>query len=142
MKIGELAQQTGTEAVTIRFYEQKGLMPPPARTAANYRVYGETHRDRLLFIRHCRGMGLGLDEIDVLLKYRDTPDTSCRQVDQLIEGHIEQVTRQIADLQLLQRQLQTLRQRCDPASNPAKQSGCCGIIQSLGECGAQICQGH
>lgn len=64
MKIGELAKLTGTETVTIRFYEQKGLMLLPGRTAGNYRNYSDAHRERLLFIRHCRGIGINLDEIN------------------------------------------------------------------------------
>ncbi|MDT3662614.1 MAG: MerR family DNA-binding transcriptional regulator [Anaerobiospirillum sp.] len=32
MKIGELSQRTNCPITRIRFYEQKGLLPPPART--------------------------------------------------------------------------------------------------------------
>ena len=31
MRIGELAQASGTPVETIRFYEREGLLPPPAR---------------------------------------------------------------------------------------------------------------
>ncbi|MBL0001764.1 MAG: MerR family DNA-binding transcriptional regulator [Sphingomonadales bacterium] len=52
MKIGELSRATGTNIETIRYYERIGLLPEPARTAANYRSYGEAHRTRLAFVRH------------------------------------------------------------------------------------------
>ena len=32
MRIGQLAQLVGVETQTIRFYEQQGLLPPPAAT--------------------------------------------------------------------------------------------------------------
>ncbi|MGL1381554.1 MerR family DNA-binding transcriptional regulator, partial [Vibrio parahaemolyticus] len=37
MKIGEMARVTSTRVETVRYYEQIGLLPPPARTAGNYR---------------------------------------------------------------------------------------------------------
>ena len=49
MKIGELADATGTPVVSVRFYEQQGLLPIPARTSSNYRIYGGEHVDRLAF---------------------------------------------------------------------------------------------
>ena len=39
MKIGILAEATGTPVETIRFYEREGLLPPPARAENNYRMY-------------------------------------------------------------------------------------------------------
>ena len=38
-RIGDLARQAGVKVVTIRYYEQAGLLPVCARTASNYRVY-------------------------------------------------------------------------------------------------------
>ena len=58
MRIGELARLTGTSAETIRYYEKEGLLPPPARTDANYRVYTQAHTERLVFIRNCRSLDM------------------------------------------------------------------------------------
>ncbi len=52
MKIGELGESlTGTQVETIRYYEREKLLPEPARTDGNYRVYGKAHGERLAFIR-------------------------------------------------------------------------------------------
>ncbi len=67
MKIGALADATGTPVETIRFYEREGLMPPPARAANNYRLYLPAHVERLAFIRQCRSLDMTLDEIERLL---------------------------------------------------------------------------
>ena len=143
MKIGELAQQTGTETVTIRFYEKRGLMPPPKRTDNNYRVYADAHRERLLFIRHRRGMGINLDEIGELLKYRDQPEASCQKVNGLIDSHVAQVHKQIKELQGLEKQLQQLRHRCNQSVNPEGQTANCGILQTLERCQPKgACKGH
>ena len=53
IQIGELAKRTACPVVTIRFYEQEGLLPPPGRSRGNFRLYGEEHVERLQFIRHC-----------------------------------------------------------------------------------------
>ena len=39
MKIGELAKLTDCAVETIRYYEREGLLPEPARSDGNYRVY-------------------------------------------------------------------------------------------------------
>ena len=57
LTIGKLARETGVKIVTIRYYEQIGLMPVPSRTDGNYRTYSVDHRRRLHFIRRCRDLG-------------------------------------------------------------------------------------
>jgi DNA-binding transcriptional MerR regulator len=77
MRIGELAKLTGCQSETVRFYEQKGLLPPPVRSQANYRVYDASHAERLHFIWRCRALGMSLAEIETLLGYQDAPERSC-----------------------------------------------------------------
>ena len=56
--VGKLARATDTKAVTIRYYESLGLLLSADRTAAGYRLYTDKERDRLLFIRRRRALGL------------------------------------------------------------------------------------
>jgi DNA-binding transcriptional MerR regulator len=58
MKIGELARLAGTNVETIRYYERDGLLPETSRSEGNYRIYGETHVQRLSFIRRCRSLDM------------------------------------------------------------------------------------
>ncbi|MHB1247791.1 MAG: MerR family transcriptional regulator, partial [Sulfuriferula sp.] len=60
IKIGELAKRTACQVETIRYYEREGLLSPPARSAGNFRLYGNAHVDRLHFIRHCRSLDMSL----------------------------------------------------------------------------------
>ena len=48
MKIGELAKKAGCQVETVRYYEREGLLPAPARSEGNYRLYGAPHLERLL----------------------------------------------------------------------------------------------
>jgi DNA-binding transcriptional MerR regulator len=58
MRIGILAERTQCQAETIRYYEREGLLPVPPRSQGNYRLYGQTHVERLSFIRHCRSLDM------------------------------------------------------------------------------------
>ena len=127
MKIGELAKATHTQVETIRYYEREGLLPETARTEGNYRVYDSTHVDRLSFIRHCRGLDMTLDEIRVLLRFKDSPHENCAQVNDLLDEHIGHVAARIKELRALERQLKSLRENC----RESQQASQCGILTEL-----------
>lgn len=129
MKIGELATRTGCRVVTIRYYEREGLLPEPARSEANYRLYGEPHVERLAFIRHCRALDMTLDEIRALLDCHDHPAQSCQRANVLIDEHLSHVEARIAQLQALEETLVALRARCQ-GQRPAAE---CGILNALAQ---------
>jgi DNA-binding transcriptional MerR regulator len=91
--IGDLARTTGCKVQTIRYYEEIGLMPEPARTAGNQRRYDQRHVDRLAFIRHSRELGFSLEAIRELLSLSDRPEQPCDAVDQLARRQLEQSSR-------------------------------------------------
>jgi Cd(II)/Pb(II)-responsive transcriptional regulator len=127
MRIGELAQATGTQVETIRYYEKEGLLPEPGRSDGNYRVYGPEHVDLLQFIRHCRSLDMSLEEVRVLLRLRDAPAEDCGDVGALLDEHIGHVVQRIQALRSLERQLRDLRARCAPETDAAQ----CGILSGL-----------
>lgn len=129
LKIGELAARTGCQIETIRFYEKEGLLPTPPRSSGNFRLYGDTHVERLTFIRRCRSLDMTLDEIRALLQFHDAPSGQCGEVNALLDAHIGHVATRIRELKALERQLVELRRCCDTA-RPVQQ---CGILQELTE---------
>ncbi len=129
MKIGELARLAGTNVETIRYYERDGLLPIPGRSEGNYRIYGEPHVQRLFFIRRCRGLDMTLDEIRVLLHFKESPQENCADVNRLLDRHIGHVTQRMQELQELERQLKDLRERCGEARDAAH----CGILDGLSQ---------
>lgn len=129
MKIGELASATGCAVETVRYYEREGLLPEPARSAANYRLYGDAHAQRLRFIRHCRALDMTLDEIRTLLDYHDRPRQPCDAVNGLVDEHLAHVEARIAQLEALREALINLRARCEGAADSAH----CGILQELSQ---------
>ncbi len=129
MKIGELARLTGTQVETIRYYEREGLLPETTRTEGNFRIYGNAHAERLSFIRNCRSLDMTLDEIRVLMRFRDAPDENCEKVNKLLDSHIGHVAKRIAELMRLEDQLRELRRQCG-ASRLARD---CGILNELSQ---------
>ena len=127
MRIGELAGLADCKVETIRYYEQQGLLPAPNRSEGNYRLYGSEHAERLRFIRHCRSLDMTIDNVRMLLKFRDAPEENCGPVDALLDEHIGHVVERIAQLKLLEGQLKELRGQC----RSAHASKDCRILQSL-----------
>jgi|TARA_Y100000296_G_C5066650_1_gene202701 Cd(II)/Pb(II)-responsive transcriptional regulator len=134
MRIGQLAQLTGADIQTIRFYERQGLLPPPNRQANGYRAYEADHVEKLLFIRRCRSFGMSLEEIAVLQSFQAQPQQPCTAANALLESHIAQVRIQIASLQALERQLVMLRSCCDDE----RQNLNCGILSGLVKGGKRL----
>ncbi|MGX4734101.1 MerR family transcriptional regulator [Kitasatospora griseola] len=61
--IGELARRTGLTVKAIRFYSDRGIVPPTGRTPAGHRWYGVDAVARLDLVRTLRDLGLGLPAI-------------------------------------------------------------------------------
>ena len=144
MKIGELSKHTSCEVETIRYYEREGLIPTPPRTEGNYRSYSEQDAERLLFIRHCRSLGMSLDDIRTLQHFQAKPELACDEINAMLDRHLQQTEQQIASLQRLQKQLQTLRNTCHTQLDARH----CGILQNLqsaastSECVCHTRHGH
>ncbi len=133
MRIGELAQASGTPVETIRFYEREGLLPTAARTEGNYRIYTPHHAERLAFIRQCRSLDMTLDEVRVLLRFKDQPAADCGEVNSLLDEHIGHVAERIQALRALEKELRALRAAC-PVPHAAAD---CGILQGIDHAGAK-----
>lgn len=130
IRIGELAKRTRCEIVTIRYYEKEGLLPEPARSGGNFRLYDDAHVERLQFIRHCRSLDMTLGEIRALLGLRDNPNQDCDEVNALLDCHIQRVEARMEALSQLKTHLAVLRERC----SGSRRVDACGILQGLTDC--------
>lgn len=126
-RIGDLARQTDTRVVTIRYYEKIGLMPKPGRSAANYRVYGKAQLDRLRFIRRCRDLGFSLQQVAALIALSENSQRACDEVDALAKVHLAEVEAKIADLNALAAELRGIGARCQGGTTISN----CRIIEAL-----------
>lgn len=61
--IGDLARRTGLTVKAIRFYADRGIVPPTGRSPAGYRLYDIDAVARLDLVRTLRDLGLDLPTI-------------------------------------------------------------------------------
>lgn len=70
--IGDLARRTGLAVRTIRFYSDRGILPPAGRNAAGYRRYTVDAVARLDLIRTLRELGLDLPTVGRVLDHEES----------------------------------------------------------------------
>ncbi|MEI6556775.1 MAG: helix-turn-helix domain-containing protein [Rhodospirillaceae bacterium] len=126
LTIGQLAARTGVKVTTIRYYETIGLMPEPARTPGNRRLYQPDHLERLSFIRHSRALGLPLEAIRDLLSLSSDPARPCAPATRIAEAVLLDIDRKIGDLSALKRRLTAIIERCAGDSVDT-----CAILRAL-----------
>ena len=109
MRIGELAEKARTRPSTLRYYEERGLLPPPERTPAGYRSYGDETVARLAFIDRARAAGLTLAQTGEILVVRDAGRSPCAHVQDLLDRRIVEIDEQLEQLHALRGSIAELR---------------------------------
>lgn len=132
LAIGQLAAATGCKVQTIRYYEEVGLLPPPARSEGGQRRYTAAHRDRLAFIRHGRALGFSLDAIRELLDLADQPERSCAAADRIARHHLGEVEQRLAHLSALKAELERMLTAC--AGGKVAQCRVIEVLADHGQC--------
>ncbi len=119
MRIGALAQRTGVDVQTIRYYESEGLLPSPTREENGYRAYGSEHLERLAFIRHCRALDMPLADVKRLLDFVARPEADCGDVNVLIDEQLARVRARLASMRALDRECGILEELVSAAHGEA-----------------------
>ena len=125
LTIGQLAQRTGANIETIRYYERIGLLPVALRQG-RYRSYGATDVARLGFVRRSRELGFSIKEVRTLLHLAVGGHDSCAEARGIAAVHLEDVRSRIADLRRMERALATTVRACD-----AGEVAGCPLIDAL-----------
>lgn len=130
MRIGEVAERSGVNPSTIRYYEDIRLLPEPERTASGYRDYTKSAVARLSFIRAAQSIGLSLGEIREVLALREHGETPCSHVLTLLDQRAAELAERIAALEQMRTELVKLAKQA--RRRPARDdSAFCHIIESL-----------
>ena len=127
LTIGKVADQGGVKVQTIRYYERRGLLPKPARTAAGYRTYSDDAVRRLRFIRQAQALGFSLSEIEELLSLRVRSGTTCGDIRKRARQKITMVNDKIEELQRIKDALSRLAKACTGQGPTAE----CPILEAL-----------
>jgi DNA-binding transcriptional MerR regulator len=110
MRIGVLAERTGTSVPTIRYYEEIGLLRQVARRGGQ-RIYDYEDAHRLAFIRRCRDFDFSIPEIRILLSLMQN-GTPCGEARKLAEGHLGELRKKLGELQALERAIASMVAEC------------------------------
>src|SRR5258705_10758262 len=102
LKIGALAERTGTTAPTIRYYEEIGLLRSADRQSGGQRVYGDADVKHLTFIRRCREFGFSIDQVRSLVALVQDPLSSCGCARDLAQEHLVSVRANLRGAKALQ----------------------------------------
>jgi len=126
--IDQLAARSGIPSRTIRFYQAKGVLPPPVRKG-RVAFYDDSHLERLKVVSELQDKGLRLRAIrDFIL----TPETTSDSVQQWL-GLGQQLDRSLADTPQIMTEDELLALLEQP---PA------GTIALLRQSGVVTAQGH
>jgi len=127
LTIGKLSEECGITADTIRFYEKRGLMRPSSRTAAGYRLYDLSARERLALISRAKSAGFSLNDIGHLLTLRDNPEATCTTVYTHAVEKLAELESKISELEIMRKTLASLIDRCGGQGPIAR----CPILDSF-----------
>jgi Cu(I)-responsive transcriptional regulator len=125
---GRLAKSSGVHPETIRYYEQNGLLPIPARSESNYRLFDRESIDRVHFIKRAQSVGFSLDEIRLLLSLKYAEDATCEPVRQLAKEKLAELDQKIQALHAMKALLEGLVEICPGGDEPIEE---CPILDHL-----------
>jgi MerR family transcriptional regulator, mercuric resistance operon regulatory protein len=121
MTLGTLARGAGVNPETIRYYERRGLLAAPPRTAAGYRQYSPADAERVALILRAKALGFTLAEIAGLLDGAGTP----AEVREAARVRLAEIDARIAGLEDQRRRLRSLVRACE-----AGDAGCVSLTPS------------
>jgi len=132
MTIGQAAALAELPVATVRYYEMRGLIPEPPRTASGYRQYPSEAVDRLRFVRRAQALGFALEEIGELLDLRVDDGAACEAVEARTRSKLADVRGRIEALRRLEAVLEDLASSCR-SRTPTDE---CPVLDTLSEAGA------
>lgn len=135
MNIGEASSASGVSAKMIRYYESIGLISPPNRTEANYRVYGADEVHTLRFVKRARTLGFSVEETATLLGLWQDKSRASAEVKDIATAHIGALETKITELQSMVKTLKHLAHCCSGDDRPN-----CPILDDLA--GKPASKGH
>ncbi|WP_244223462.1 MerR family transcriptional regulator [Amycolatopsis circi] len=106
--IGQLAQLTGVQSRTIRFWSDNGVVAPVTRSPSGYRLYGIEAVARIDLIRTLRDLGLGLEAVRQVLSRQ-------LALAEVAEVHVRALDAEIRTLRLRRAVLSTVAKRASTA---------------------------
>ncbi len=111
--ISDLAREFDITTRTIRFYEEAGMLEPERN--GQTRIYSDEDRVKLKLILRGKRLGFSLAESRELIEMYDPASDNAKQLHALrnkIQQSREALEQQLADIQVMQNELDAAEERC------------------------------
>ena len=96
--IGEMAKVIGVPASTLRYYDQKGILPFVERSSGGIRMFTEKDYEWLKVIECLKKSGLSINEIKAFTDMAERGDDSLSERLELFQSRREAVIKQIEEM--------------------------------------------
>lgn len=113
LTIGRLARAADVGVETIRYYQDRKLLPIPPSTGA-FRYYPVSLVERIRFIKRAQELGFSLDEVAELLHLEESADRA--SIRHIATDRLAQIEHKLADLRRMQKVLRHLVTECEHTS--------------------------
>ena len=110
LTVGRLARAADGGVETIRYYQDRKLLPVPESEGA-FRYYPLSLVERIRFIKRAQELGFSLEEVRELLQLEDGTDR--RSIRRVAADRLSQIEAKLADLKRMQRVLEDLMTECE-----------------------------
>jgi MerR family mercuric resistance operon transcriptional regulator len=110
LTVGRLARAADVGVETIRYYQERQLLPVPPSTGA-FRYYPVSLVERIRFIKHAQELGFSLEEVGELLQLEDGTDR--KSIRRIAADRLAQIEAKLGDLKRMQRVLKGLLTECE-----------------------------
>lgn len=117
LTIGKLADASGVNVETVRFYERKGILKQPKKQST-FRYYPEDYITRIRFIKRSQELGFTLKETKELLDLKIKNQSKCSDVLSKTEEKIQEINQKINDLKKMKKSLEGLASCCVDTNQP------------------------
>lgn len=97
--IGEVVEQTGLSAHTLRYYEKEGLLPFVTKNNSGHRVYAKSDLQWLSMIECLKDSGLQIKEIRQYIEWFRQGDSTLQQRLELFQNRHKALEAEMARLQ-------------------------------------------
>lgn len=114
MRIGELAAAAGVSVQTVRYYERRGLLKPPARLpTSGYRDYALESIDIVRSIKELQEVGFTLREAEQFIKLLNGPNHKPEDTRAIALAKIRNMDEQVKRMQAMRDKLEMRLRSCE-----------------------------
>jgi len=113
--IGKAAARAGVSADTVRYYERQGVLTPPLRTPAGYRLYSNDVVDRIRLVKNAVGFGFAVKELAAFLRACDAGHPPCHKVRHAGGQLLAEMDRRLAEMTTARDQMRGVLESWDRA---------------------------